>query len=157
MRKVLVIILLLVCAISTFAQTEPKFKFEDLSAELKGRKVPANARKHYLGEEFTRMMFVLKEQYVQTPETSTLNEDVSPIIRKPTIYTAVNHIDIYYKKELRKGRIRKKEAKQRLMRVLNIVYSIRYVDTTNLEVLLSSIKGESELEKFFRERIELKK
>lgn len=155
MRKFFLLATLLVFGIAAFAQTEEGFEFPDRSDEIEEVEVPSYERKHYLGTEFTKMFFALKEQYIYIPEKSSLNRDPSPTTEKPAIYNAVKKLDRHYKKMLRKGKISKKEVEERLSKVVCIGYSIRHADTATLEKMLWGIKDMEKLETVFTEQIVL--
>lgn len=155
MRKFYLLAAMLAFGVTVFAQTEEEFEYVDRTDEIEEVEVPAYEKKHYLGEEFTKMFFALKEQYVYIPEQSSINRDPSPTTEKPVIYNSVKKLDRHYKKMLKKGKMSKEDIKEKLSRVVSVGYSIRYEDTEALEKMLWNIKDMTKLETLFTEKIVL--
>lgn len=155
MRKFYVLAAMLVFGVIVYAQTEEEFEFFDRSDEMEEVDVPSYEKKHYLGAEFTKMFFALKEQYVYIPEKTSINMDPSPTTEKPAIYNSVKKLDRHYKKLLKKGKISKEEAMEKLTRIVSVGYSIRYEDTAVLEDMLWNIKDVEKLAALFTEKIVL--
>lgn len=155
MRKFYLLAAMLAFAVTVVAQTEDEFEFLDRSDEIEEVEVPSYEKKHYLGDEFTKMFFALKEQYVYIPEKTSINRDPSPTTEKPAIYNSVKKLDRHYKKMLKKGKLSKEEVTERLSRVVSVGYSIRHEDTAVLEKMLWGIKDVEELESVFTKKIVL--
>ncbi|MCE7996016.1 MAG: hypothetical protein HEP71_28815 [Roseivirga sp.] len=155
MRKFYLLAVMLAFAVTVVAQTEDEFEFLDRSDEIEEVEVPSYEKKHYLGAEFTKMFFALKEQYVYIPEQTSINRDPSPTTEKPAIYNSVKKLDRHYKKMLKKGKMSKEEVTERLSRVVSVVYSIRHENTAVLEKMLWGVKDVEELESIFTKKIVL--
>lgn len=155
MRKFYLLAAMLAFVVTVFAQTEEEFEFFDRTDEMEEVEVPSYEKKHYLGEEFTKMFFALKEQYVYIPEKTSINMAPSPTTEKPAIYNSVKKLDRHYKKMLRKGKMSKEDVKEKLTRVISVGYSIRHGDTATLEKMMWSIKDIAKLEALFTEKIVL--
>lgn len=155
MRKFFLLAVMLVFGVAVFAQTEEEFEFFDRTDEMEEVEVPSYEKKHYLGEEFTKMFFALKEQYVYLPEKSSINMDPSPTTEKPAIYNSVKKLDRHYKKMIKKGKMSKEDVKAKLAKVVSVCYSIRHEDTAALEKMLWSMKDVAKLETLFTEKIVL--
>jgi len=155
MRKFFLLTALLFFGVAAFAQTEEEYEFLDLSEEIEEVEVPRYEKKHYLGEKFTKMFFALKEQYVYTPEKTSINMDPSPTTEKPAIYNSVKRMDKYYRRLLKKGKISKEEVIKKLSTIVAVGYSIRYEETQTLEDMLWKMKDPTKLEALFTEKIVL--
>ncbi len=155
MRKFFLLATLLVFGVAVFAQTEEEYEFFDRTDEMEEVEVPSYEKKHYLGEEFTKMFFALKEQYVYIPEKTSINMSPSPTTEKPAIYNSVKKLDKHYKKMLKKGKMSKEDVKEKLSKVVSVCYSIRHEDTAALEKMLWSMKDVAKLEALFTEKIVL--
>lgn len=155
MRKFYLLAAMLAFAVTVVAQTEDEFEFLDRSDEIEEVEVPSYEKKHYLGDEFTKMFFALKEKYVYIPEQTSINRDPSPTTEKPAIYNSVKKLDRHYKKMLKKGKLSKEEVTERLSLVVSVGYSIRHEDTAVLEKMLWRIKDVEELESIFTKKIVL--
>lgn len=153
MRKFFLLAALLVFGVAVFAQTEEEFEYFDRTDEMEEVEVPSYEKKHYLGEEFTKMFFALKEQYVYIPEKTSINMDPSPTTEKPAIYNSVKKLDRHYKKMIKKGKMSKEDVKAKLAKVVSVCYSIRHEDTVALEKMLWSTKDVAKLEALFTEKI----
>ncbi|GAB5522295.1 MAG: hypothetical protein Roseis2KO_01670 [Roseivirga sp.] len=155
MRKFFLLATLLVFGVTVFAQTEEEYEFFDRTDEMEEVEVPSYEKKHYLGEEFTKMFFALKEQYVYIPEKTSINMNPSPTTEKPAIYNSVKKLDKHYKKMLKKGKMSEADVKQKLSKVVSVCYSIRHEDTAALEKMLWNMKDMTKLEALFTEKIVL--
>lgn len=155
MRKYFLLAAMLVFGVAAFAQTEEEFEFFDRTDEMEEVQVPSYEKKHYLGEEFTKMFFALKEQYVYIPEKTSINMNPSPTTEKPAIYNSVKKLDKHYKKMLKKGKMSKEDVRERLAKIVSVGYSIRHEDTAALEKMLWTIKDVAKLEALFTEKIVL--
>lgn len=155
MRKFFLLAAMLVFGAALFAQTEEEFEYPDRSDEIEEVEVPRFEKKHYLGAQFTKLFFALKEQYVYTPEKTAINMDPSPTTEKPAIYNSVKKLDRHYKKMLKKGKMSKEDVMKKLQTIVSVGYSLRYADTENLEKMLWSIKDVNQLEALFTEKIVL--
>lgn len=154
MRKFFLLAAMLVFGAAVFAQaTDEAFEYMDRSDEIEEFEVPPFEKKHYLGEQFTRMLFALKEQYVYIPEKTPINMDPSPTIEKPAIYNSVKKLDKHYKKMIKKGKMTKAEAMKKLTTVVSVGYSIRHADTEALEKMLWATKDVNQLEAVFTQKI----
>ena len=153
MRKFFLIAAVLFVGVGLYAQSDDDYEYADRSEEIEEIEVPPYVSKHYLGDEFTKMFFALKEQYVYLPEKTATNPEPSPTTEKPVIYNTVKKLDRYYKKMLKKGKMSKEEVIEKLETIVAVGYSIRYEETKNLEKMLWKMKDVSQLEALFTEKI----
>lgn len=154
MKNVLLIFMLPGILVISHAQDKETYRFVDKSGEME-IEVPEYAQQHYLGEEFTKKFYALKEKYVYRPEASFNSPTPASITEKPSIYNSLKKLDKYYKKRLKKGMIQQEEVKASLSKALAAGYSIRYADTSDLEDILWKTKDIAEIEKIFIEKIVL--
>ena len=146
---------MLFLGVGLFAQSEDDYEYADRSEEIEEIEVPPYVSKHYLGSDFTKMFFALKEQYVYIPEKTATNPEPSPTTEKPVIYNTVKKLDRYYKKMLKKGKMSEDDVREKLHTVVAVGYSLRYADTESLEKILWKMKDPTELAKLFTEKISL--
>ncbi|MCG8388837.1 MAG: hypothetical protein MJA30_25015 [Cytophagales bacterium] len=154
MKKISFIFMLSTILVVSHAQNKEMFRFVDKSGEME-IEVPEYAQQHYLGEEFTKKFYALKEKYVYRPEASFNSPTPASITEKPSIYNSLKKLDKYYKKQLKKGTVQQEEVRASLSKALAVGYSIRYADTSDLETILWKTKDIAEIEKIFTEKIVL--
>lgn len=152
---VLALMLFSVLAIAQGQEEENPYEFADRSYEMEDVEVPGYFTKHWLGPEFTMMVFALREEYVYFPEVTPTNKDPSLVTEKPVVYNSVKKMDRYYKKEVKKGKITEAVAREKLKKIYGVVYSLRYADTKELEKIFWNTKKEAALEKLLLETIEM--
>ena len=134
---------------------ENPYEYADRSYEMEDVEVPSYFTKHWLGPEFTKLIFALREEYVYMPEVTPINPRPSLVTEKPIIYNSVKKMDRYYKKQLKKGRMTEDAVIEILRKVYGVVFSLRYSDTKELEKLFWNTKKEAALEKLLLETIEM--
>jgi len=158
MKKYYIVLALMLISVVTFAQgqgEENPFEFADRSYEMEETEVPSYFTKHWLGAEFTKLTFALRQEYVYMPEATSISPQPVLITEKEIIYTSVKKMDRYYKKEVKKSRMTEAQAKEKLKKVFAVVYSLRYAETEEIEKIFWNTKKAVELEKLLLKTIEL--
>ncbi|TRX47152.1 hypothetical protein FNH22_30500 [Fulvivirga sp. M361] len=154
MKNVIAIFMILGFVNTAIGQATDSFRFSDKSSNMEVE-VPEYVGQHYLGQEFTKKFYAVKEQYVYTPEGTATTPYPASVTEKPSIYNSLKKLDKYYKKQLKKGHANEQEVKENLSKVLAVGYSIRYENTTTLEKMLWKTKDITEIEKIFTKKIVL--
>ena len=147
-------LLLTIIAVNVYSQ-DVKFSFSDKTEDFMAEDIAVFGNEHSFGPNFTLAFMVLESMYTTTPDASPTNPNPSKEILKPSIYNNVRKMDRAFKKQVKKGVLEAPQAREKLMRVLAVAYSIYYEDTIELEAMLWKIKDAAALESLFLDEIEL--
>ncbi len=140
--------------IGYISSAQEEFVFSYDMMEMEEVQSTIGMKEHYLGEEFTLKMQLLKEAYTyKVKDEISKTEKVE--IEKPSIYYSVKKTDKYLKKALRKGKVTEDEAKETLNNILNVALNVRYQDTQKFEDLLWDIKDPVQISSLYTERVKL--
>ncbi len=110
---------------------------------------------HLLGDTIAKQLHAVKELYLVRYETKVGFSDSEIEVQKPDILNAVEKMDAYFKKTVKKGGMNKKEASGLFSKYLTVAYWAFYEETDAFEKALSKIKKSEELLAVF-EKVQLK-
>lgn len=148
MKKLLIIVVLMVAAISVKAQQEFTFMYQqEEMAEVESQ---SDIKKHDFGEDIAYKFQLLKERYTYVEPGSATSPSDKIIIEKQPIFFAIKKLDKHLRKGVKKGGLSKEDATAELENALNIAINIRYQDTQELEDLLWDTKDPEGISTIFK-------
>jgi len=101
---------------------------------------------HYLGDQLSGKWTAFNSNYTRVYDVSIGITNATVEIVKPIIYKAVNKVNNYYKKQIRKGNISKEEAIRELSHILDCANVVCFEDnTTAFENAVSKAKTPEEI------------
>ena len=138
-KKVFVFLLFVILTLSVMAQD---FTFDYEEDKLDASEVfEGDLRKHAFGKAFSERMLLFSQAYTYQEEATPLNPAPALNIEKHAIYNTVRKLNAYYKKSVKKGNMGEAEAKEKLLKVLDIALCVRYQDTIEFEEALINAKS----------------
>lgn len=154
MKQLLKLVFAFGILLTTFDSFSQEFVFRYEMKEMDDVLSAADIKDHFLGEDVSRKMQLLKESY-----TYFITDEVSNTerrqVEKPAIYNSVNKVSRYLKKQVKKGGVTKADATQKFDAMLNAALNIRYADTAELEDVLWEIKDPKRVMDLFVDNITL--
>lgn len=109
-------------------------------------KKPAFEEEHFLGKELTAKWNTFLVNYTQKYEMSVGFSNSVVEIQKPAVYNAVNKVNKYLKKAVRKGDISQEEARKELSHILDCANVIcTETQTEDFELAASKAEDPSEI------------
>lgn len=124
-------------------------KNQGVSTELDGKR-GGYFGSHYLGEEVQNKFDQFLKLYVSYESSGGAYATEKKVIVKKDIYNSVQKLDKYFKKALRKDELSESDAKERFGHVLDVANAIRFYDTTQFELLVSTAKNPEQIEKYYK-------
>jgi hypothetical protein len=107
------------------------------------------ARNNFFGEEVAALESVLDQNYkIVNSEAGILTAGSSYQLRKPELYSTIEKLKRYYKKQIKKDHSKLNELSEKYARVLSVANAIVTADTQEFEAVLkeeSSIETISEI------------
>ena len=98
----------------------------------------------------------VKEKYTYVVEGSATVPQDRRIVEKPVLYYAIQKLDSYYKRQVKKGGMNAVLAKEKLVYALEVAMLIRYQQTQPLEKEIKKLKGGDEIARFFDDRVKIR-
>lgn len=124
-------------------------KNQGVSTELDGKR-GGYFGSHYLGEEVQNKFDQFLKLYVSYESSGGAYATEKKVIAKKDIYNSVQKLDKYFKKVVRKDELSEIDAKERFGHVLDVANAIRFYDTTQFELLVSTAKNPEQIEKYYK-------
>ena len=104
---------------------------------------------HSLGGDIQKKYDQFLKLYVKYEQSGGAYATEEKIIFKKEIYKSVNRLNSYYKKSLKKGTIELPQIVNEYSHILDVVNEIRFFETKELELFLSTAKDESQIIFYF--------
>ena len=141
---------ILLLGVSAYGQEEKKFVFANTLSDTSTVKIDYElAGSNYFGPLIARKMYLLEKTYTYVEKGTPMSPSDKTIVQKPVIFYAIKKLAKYYKKQVKKNRISKSEAIDKLDRILNIGYVIYSQNTDEFEAYLREQKKPQDIEKAF--------
>lgn len=113
---------------------------------------PVFESKHYLGDDIARKWNTFTQNYTHEYDVSIGFTDSSVEILKPSIYKAVNKVNKYYKKALKKNEVSREEAILNLGHILDCANVMCFDDNSKgFEEAVKSIDAPEEIIRLFNQ------
>jgi hypothetical protein len=137
-------------------KTVPMFEFQAHSRDYEIDQITSDiAGDHFLGETIAKKRYLFDSKYTTQEVIVPGNPLTKTVIMKPVIYDAVQRIEKYLKRQLKKHEISTDSATAIMNKVLDIAINIRVVDTEKFETSLESIKNNDARIDLFINRVQL--
>jgi len=150
MRRGLLLASLFFYMLNSFGQEQKVFIFKnDLADTSKVEVDYMLVKKHFLGSEIAKKLYIIKKTYTYIEKGSPTSPGDKTIVRKPVIYYSLNKLNRYYKKQLKKDRMEESVARERYNDVLNKAFSIFDQNTDDFEEYLKGLKDPADIEELF--------
>jgi len=105
---------------------------------------------HPLGENIQNKFDTFLKLYVEYQSSGGAYATEKKLIAKKDIYNSIQKLDKFFKKSVRKGDLAESEAIMRFSHVLDVANAIRFYDTTQFELLVSTAKTVEQIEKYYK-------
>ena len=112
-------------------------------------------QEHSFGPLVSRKLYLLQSKYTYQVPVVPGNPQTKTVIRKPVIYEAVQKIEHYLKKSVRKGIVSNEEAVTEFNSVLDVALNIFAADSNSFEKAISKSDDPSSLIVLFTKRVRL--
>lgn len=123
----------------------PRFVFENCGIDLNHNDLKEYPD-HSLGNQITKKMYATQKIYVRRHPASIGFTDNTLEIYKPAIYNAINKLDAYFKKAVRRNELNLQHVSTEFSKCLDIAYIAYYEDQTeDLEQALKKAKSPEQL------------
>ncbi|MEM8894839.1 MAG: hypothetical protein AAGC88_09695 [Bacteroidota bacterium] len=113
-------------------------------------------KEHPFGKEVAIRVEAVKQKYTYVVEGSATAPQDRRIVEKPVLYYAVQKLDNFYKKQVKKGGMNSGKATEKLVFALDVAMLIRYQQTEQLEKDIKKLKGGEEIARFFDDRVKIR-
>jgi len=112
-------------------------------------------RKHSLGDEIARRMYLLEKTFTYTAETVPGSFTGKRIIHKPVIYFSIFKIEKYFRQKVKNSAIEPEVAVKELSRYIDTAIFLYHENTVDFENALDeSGKAEDQMATFQRVKLE---
>ncbi|MEP2772871.1 MAG: hypothetical protein ABJH05_12030 [Fulvivirga sp.] len=105
---------------------------------------------HHLGDDVQKKFDRFLQLYVGYESSGGAYATEKKVIAKKDIYNSVQKLDKYFKKTVRKDEVELEDARKRMSHVLEVANAIRFYDTTQFELLVSTAKSIEQIEKYYK-------
>lgn len=105
---------------------------------------------HPLGEDIQKKYDRFLKLYVKYESSGGAYATEKQIIYKRDIYNSVNKLDRYYKKALKKSTMPIETIVDEYEHILDVANQVRFYDTKQLEMLISTAKSEEQIIKYYK-------
>ncbi|MEQ8241917.1 hypothetical protein [Fulvivirga sp.] len=105
---------------------------------------------HPLGEAIQNKYDKFLKLYVKYESSGGAYATEKQIIFKRDIYNSINKLDRYYKKALKKNTIPIESIVEDYEHILDVANQVRFYDTNQLEMLISTAKSEEQIIKYYK-------
>ncbi len=151
MKRILFVLLL---GIVGTAAAQDTFTFNFLEERLDESEVnPIDVKSNFFGEDVARKLALLADGYTWLQEATPTNPVPQRITEKYWIYTSIKKLNNYYKKAAKKNVMSKEAAESELVKAIDIGLCVRYQDTSALEELLETTRGDEKVAGIFANQI----
>ena len=105
---------------------------------------------HPLGEDIQKKYDRFLKLYVKYETTGGAYATEKQVIFKKDIYNSINKLDRFYKKSLRKNTMSIESIVEDYEHILDVANQVRFYDTKQLEMLVSTAKSEEQIIKYYK-------
>jgi hypothetical protein len=125
------------------------YLYKNEASEKNYNKVGSYTRNHKLGDNITTLMDKFESEYVYYEESGGAYSVEEKKFIKPNIYLAVQRLDKYYVKAVRKDKISQEEANAIMAKVLSLAIKLKNYQTSEVEIDLEGEKDEEKITEYF--------
>ncbi|TKG88481.1 hypothetical protein EYV94_26960 [Puteibacter caeruleilacunae] len=127
-----------------------KFEFITLSDSDQLEKITIEeSGTHSLGNLIAKKQFLFEKTYTYSTPIAPGNPGMRTVIRKPLIYNAVQKLERYYKKQMKKQKLTSNDAQTSYKKVLDVAQAAFSEDTEKFEAHIRTIKDIEDLHSLF--------
>ena len=110
---------------------------------------------HILGDQIARKLYLLESKYTYEVEIVPGNPQTKTVIRKPIVYEAVQKIERYLKKSVKKGDMTVESAALEFDKVLDVAFNVLTADTESFEKAITKTGDANSLTNLFTKQVKL--
>ena len=134
--------------------SSPAFEFRASDNEIALNSVTKEmAGDHPFGDLVAKKIYLLDAKYTYQVPIIPGNPQTKTVIRKPAIYDAVQKIERYMKKSVKKKEVALEKAETDFNKVLDVAFNILTVDTESFEKAISKTNDVNSLTNLFTKRV----
>ena len=132
------------------------FNFSGFSYDYELKNITSDmAGEHPFGDVIAKKDYLLAKKYTSEEVLNPGNPQTITVIQKPEIYKAVQRIEKYLKKSVKKGEVSNESATYTYNKVLDVAISILTLNTSSFETALKTANTDSERIELFTKRVNL--
>lgn len=110
---------------------------------------------HAFGEQIAEKRYLLDKKYTYQVEIIPGNPQMRTVVRKPVIYDAVQKIERFLKKQVKKGEMPVETATADFNKVLDVAFNILTADTERFEKAINKADDANALTNLFTQQVKL--
>ncbi len=111
--------------------------------------------RHFLGQEIAKKRYLLDETFTKRVPIAPGNPSMKTEITKPALYYAVNDVEKYLRRALRKGQVSEEQARAHMHCMLDAILNTYYLETDELEEKVRACDCPEEMISIFVEDTEV--
>lgn len=141
MKKLVLLFAFVSLSVAAYAQDD-EYYFNDRTHEIETIEInEAGMKNHPYGEDIARKFQLLKDTYTWRDLGDATNPTERTVVEKPVLYYSFKKVDKYLKKQVKSGALAQNDAKDALVAVLEIGFSIRHQNTIAFEQAIRAAKS----------------